>query len=73
MHEAQAITWCVICVQRIARDLESLKDPSISEGRREWLERKVKSMKDAIQVHQAYIESCDSQLQGESCPKGNRS
>ena len=64
---------CVICVQRIARVLESLKDASISEGRREELERQVKNGKEAIQEYQAYIESCDSQLRGESCPKGNRS
>ena len=61
---------CVICVQWIARDLESLKDPSISEGRREGLERQVKSWKEAIQTE---MESYDSQLRGESCPKGNRS
>ena len=64
---------CVICVQWIARDLESLKDPSISEGRREELERQVKGRKEAIQRHQTAIESFDSQLRGESCPKGNRS
>ena len=64
---------CVICVQMIAIDLESLKDPSISEGRREELERDVKGWKEAIQRRQAAIESCDSQLRGESCPKGNRS
>ena len=64
---------CVICVQRIARDLEELKDPSISEGRREELEREVKRKKEAMQMNQADIESFDSQLRGESCPKGNRS
>ena len=62
---------CVICVQRIARDLESLKDASISEGRREELERQVKNGKEDIQILQATIESCDSHLRGESCPKGN--
>ena len=62
-----------ICVQGIAIDLEELKDPSISEGRREELERQVKSRKETIQRFQTYIESFDSQLRGESCPKGNRS
>ena len=64
---------CVICVQWKARDLESLKDASISEGRREELESQVKTWKEAIQRDQAAIESFDSQLRGESCPKGNRS
>ena len=64
---------CVICVQRIASDLEELKNPSISEERREWLEGQVKGWKEAIQVRKDYIESYDSQLRGESCPKGNRS
>ena len=76
------VRWCMrprplpgdaICVQCIASDLEELKDPSISEGRREGLERSVKSWKEAIQGHQATIEFFDSQLRGESCPKGNRS
>ena len=76
------VRWCMrprplpggsICVQWIARDLERLKDPSISEGRREELERQVKSWKEAIQRDQTYIESYDSQLRGESCPKGNKS
>ena len=64
---------CVICVQWLAGYLEDLKNPSISEGRREWLEERVKNLKEAIQVHKDYIESCDSRLRGESCPKGNRS
>ena len=64
---------CVICVQYLARDLERLKDPYISEGRREGLEREVKNWKEAIQRYQTMIESYDSQLRGESCPKGNRS
>ena len=64
---------CVICVQWLASRLEVLKNPSISEGRREGLEWNVKKYKEAIQVHKAEIESCDSQLRGESCPKGNRS
>ena len=64
---------CVICVQGIASDLEELKNPSISEGRRERLEGNVKYCKEAIQVHKDQIESCDSRLRGESCPKGNRS
>ena len=62
---------CVICVQGIAIDLEELKDASISEGRREELERNVKTWKEALQRYQADIESFDSQLRGESCPKGN--
>ena len=64
---------CVICVQLIASDLEDLKNPSISEGRREWLEEGVKNYKEAIQIQKDLIESCDSQLRGESCPKDNRS
>ena len=57
---------CVICVQWIASDLEELKNPSMSE-RRVWLEEDVKIRKEAIQVHKDKIESCDSQLRGESC------
>ena len=64
---------CVICVQRLASDLEELKNPSTSEGRREVLEEHVKYWKEAIQVQKDLIESYDSQLRGESCPKGNRS
>ena len=64
---------CVICVQDIASYLEELKDPSISEGRREELERYVKYYKEAIQRQKDRIESYDSRLRGESCPKGNRS
>ena len=64
---------CVICVQVLASDLELLKDPSNSEGRREELEENVKIWKEAIQVHKDKIESFDSELRGESCPKGNRS
>ena len=65
---------CVICVQGIAGRLEELKNPSISEGRRKWLEEDVKGWKEAIQqVQKDYIESYDSELRGESCPKGNRS
>ena len=64
---------CVICVQRLASHLEELKNPSISEWRRKWLEGKVKFYKEAIQGHKDLIESYDSQLRGESCPKGNRS
>ena len=64
---------CVICVQRLASCLEDLKNPSISEGRREELERGVKNLKGAIQVQKDAIESYDSALRGESCPKGNRS
>ena len=64
---------CVICVQWIASDLEELKNPSISEERRKELERGVKIWKEAIQRNKDKIESYDSRLQGESCPKGNRS
>ena len=64
---------CVICVQRIASGLERLKNPSTSEWRREELEEDVKDCKEAIQVHKDRIESYDSELRGESCPKGNRS
>ena len=64
---------CVICVQYIASCLEDLKNPSISEGRREELEGEVKDWKEAIQGHKDDIESFDSKLRGESCPKGNRS
>ena len=64
---------CVICVQRLASDLEELKNPSISEGRREVLEWNVKYLKKATQRHKDEIESIDSKLRGESCPKGNRS
>ena len=64
---------CVICVQAIARDLEALKNPSNSEGRRKELEGRVKYWKEAIQGQKDEIESYDSQLRGESCPKGNRS
>ena len=64
---------CVICVQYLASNLEELKNPSISEGRRKELERDVKIGKEAIQVWKDKIESFDSELRGESCPKGNRS
>ena len=64
---------CVICVQGIISFLEALKNPSISEGWRKGLEGNVKDCKEAIQVHKDLIESYDSQLRGESCPKGNRS
>ena len=64
---------CVICVQVLASNLEDLKSPSIFEGGREVLEEDVKYYKEVIQVHKDQIKSCDSQLQGESCPKGNRS
>ena len=64
---------CVICVQWIASSLEELKNPSISEWRREELEENVKRYKGAIQMRKDKIESYDSALRGESCPKGNRS
>ena len=75
MHEAQAITWCVlfVCVQRLASDLEALNNPSISEGRREQLEEDVNDWKEAIQENKNQMESYDSRIRGESCPKGNRS
>ena len=64
---------CVICVQRLASDLEELKNPSIREEWREGLEEDVKNCKEAIQEQKDLIESYDSELRGESCPKGNRS
>ena len=64
---------CVICVQWLASDLEELKNPSISEGRRKELEKNVKYWKEAIQERKDKVESFDSELRGESCPKGNRS
>ena len=64
---------CVICVQRLASFLEALKNPSISEEMRKVLEGDVKIWKEAIQVRKDDIESYDSRLRGESCPKGNRS
>ena len=64
---------CVIYVQSLASYLEKLKNPSISEGRRKELEWEVKYYKEAIQEQKDLIESCDSELRGESCPKGNRS
>ena len=60
---------CVICVQRLASDLEALKNPSISEGRREQLEEDVKDWKEAIQENQNQMGSYDSRIRGESCPK----
>ena len=64
---------CVICVQELASNLEELKNPSINEELREELEEGVKVWKENIQEHKDAIESYDSQLRGESCPKGNRS
>ena len=64
---------CVICVQGLASCLEELKNPSIREGRREGLEGYVKHWKEVMQVQKDHIESYDSALRGESCPKGNRS
>ena len=64
---------CVICVQSLASNLEELKNPFISEEFRKWLEGEVKNWKEALQGWKDNIESCDSQLRGESCPKGNRS
>ena len=63
----------LVCVQGIARDLECLRDPYISEGKRKGLKRKAEAWKESIQVCTDIIERIDSQLQGESCPKGNRS
>ena len=64
---------CVICVQRLASELEDLKNPSISERWRKSLEWNVKYCKEAIQEHKDEIKSYDFELRGESCPKGNRS
>ena len=60
---------CVICVQEIASCLEDLKNPSISEGWRERLEGAMEYCKEAMQEHRAKIESYDSALRGESCPR----
>ena len=69
------VRWCMrprplpgvcYCVQELASCLEDLKDPSISEGRREELEEGVKGWKEAIQVRKAEMESYDSRLRGES-------
>ena len=62
---------CVICVQDHC--LEDLKNPSITEERREELESNpdVMDLKEAIQIRKVVIESFDSQLRGESCPKGH--
>ena len=63
---------CVICVQELASYLE-LQNPSNSEGRRDELEEEVKGWKEAIQVLKDQVESYDSELRGESCPKGLQS
>ena len=71
---------CVICVQRLASAQEELQDPSTPVERREWLGRIVQGYESIIQTSQQDIEIIEadlrvqrSALQGESCPKGNRS
>ena len=71
---------CVICVQWIANAQEELQDPSTHVERREVLGRDVQDYESTIQTCQQEIKKIDadlrvqrSALQGESCPKGNRS
>ena len=71
---------CVICVQVIAYDQEELQDPSTPVWRREELGRNVQGFESTVQTIQQEIGGLDadlrgqrSALQGESCPKGNRS
>ena len=71
---------CVICVQRIANAQEKLQDPSTPVARREKLRRSVQFNESSMQTCQQNIKEIDadlrvqrSALQGESCPKGNRS
>ena len=71
---------CVICVQYIADAQEELQDPSTPVWQREELGRKVQLYEISIQTCQQEIGGFDadlrvqrSALQGESCPKGNRS
>ena len=71
---------CVICVQDIADAQEKLQDPSTPVCRREGLGRDVQVYESTIQTCQQEIKEIDadlrvqrSALQGESCPKGNRS
>ena len=82
VHEAQAITWCVrvICVQRLANAQEKQQDPSNPVERREEMGMEVQAYESHIQTSQQNIERIEadlrverSALQGESCPKGNRS
>ena len=71
---------CVICVQWIANAQVKLQDPSTSVRQREKLEGKAQGYESNIQTSQQKIKGIDadlsvqrSALQGESCPKGNRS
>ena len=71
---------CVICVQDIANAQEELQDPSTPVKLREELEWNVQDYESDIQTFQQELKGIDadlrvqrSALQGESCPKGNRS
>ena len=71
---------CVICVQDIANAQEELQDPSTPVRWRETLGRNVQKYESYIQTCQQEIKGIDadlrverSALQGELCPKGNRS
>ena len=71
---------CVICVQEIANAQEELQDPSTPVERREELGRIVQGYESMMQTRQQDIKRIEadlsvqgSALQGESCPKGNRS
>ena len=65
VHEAQAINVYVIfvCMQWIAENIESLKDPSLSEEKRDQLKRNVKGWKGYIQKYQELIVSINSALE----------
>ena len=54
---------CVICVQLIADAQQKLKDPSISEGRREELGRDLLSYGSYLQTGQEAIEIIDEELE----------
>ena len=67
-------------MQRIANAQEELQDPSTPVEQREELGRNVQDYESNIQTWQQKIGGLDadlrgqrSTLQGESCPKGNRS
>ena len=71
---------CVICVQDIADAQEELQNPSTPVWQREELGRNLQTYESGMQIIQQGIKGIDadlrvqrSALQGESCPKGNRS
>ena len=71
---------CVICVQGIAKAQKKLQDPFTPVELRVVLGRDVQGYESNIQTRQRAIERIEphirvqrSALQGESCPKGNRS